>query len=101
MAWANQYLDMHHMGTMVLCIGSSVGCVIYDYVPGYFYEKYGPESFLYIEMVCGILFMIIVILMSLFVWLRPIRPEFEEPKTSIVEVPMLENDSAFRQKEAT
>ena len=64
---------MNHMGTMILCIGSSTGGLVYDYVPGYFYDGYGPTAFLYIEVVCAIVFMIIVCLMTLFVWLRPKR----------------------------
>ena len=73
MTWANQYLEMNHMGTMILCIGSSCGGLLYDYVPGYLYEKYGPESLLFVELFYGIAVVVLVLIMTLFVKLRPKR----------------------------
>ena len=73
MTWANQYLEMNHMGTMILCIGSSTGGLFYDYIPGYLYEYYGPESLLYVEVFYGTSLLVLVVSMTAFVRLRPKR----------------------------
>ena len=73
MTWANQYLEMNHMGTMVLCIGSSTGGLLYDYIPGYLYEYYGLESLFYVEIFYGTSLLALVISMTAFVRLRPKR----------------------------
>ena len=80
MTWANQYLEMNHMGTMVLCIGSSTGGLLYDYIPGYLYEYYGPESLFYVEVFYGTSLLALVISMTAFVRLRPkrIKPSTNE-----------------------
>ena len=70
MTWANQYLEMNHMGT-TLCIGSSFSGLLYDYVPGYPYENYGPESLLYVEVFYGTTLLVLVLSMTLFVIIRP------------------------------
>ena len=73
MTWANQYLEMNHMGTMILCIGSSTGGLLYDYIPGYLYEYYGPESLFYVEVFYGTSLLALVISMTVFLRLRPKR----------------------------
>ena len=73
MTWANQYLEMNHMGTMILCIGSSTGGLLYDYIPGYLYEYYDPESLFYVEVFYGTSLLALVISMTVFVRLRPKR----------------------------
>ena len=39
MSWANLYLEMTSVGTMVLLMGAATGGMIYQYFPGYLFFK--------------------------------------------------------------
>ena len=102
MIWASQHLEMNHMGTMILCLGSSFGGIIYDYIPGYFYENYGPESLLYVEIFCAAGLLILVTSMNVFVKCRPIKGPLADSTVrafsggnAIEQMPAKDSDTTF------
>ena len=102
MTWASQYLEMNHMGTMILCLGSSFGGIIYDYIPGYFYENYGPESLWYVEIFCATGLLILVTSMNVFVKFRRIKDPSADSTVrpinggnAIEQIPAKESDTTF------
>ena len=102
MIWASQHLEMNHMGTVILCLGSSFGGIIYDYIPGYFYENYGPEFLFYVEIFCAAGLLILVTSMYVFVKFRPIKGPLEDSTVrefsggnAIEQMPPKESDTTF------
>ena len=51
MAWANLYLDMNSMATMVLLMGNSFGGLVFQAWAGYVYDNHSPDAVLYLPAV--------------------------------------------------
>ena len=90
------------MGTMILCLGSSFGGIIYDYIRGYFYENYGPKSLLCVEIFCSAGLLILVMSMNVFVKFRPIKDPLADSTVrafsggnAIEQIPPKESDTNF------
>ena len=67
MSWGNAYMDINSMGVMVFLLGASCGGYIYQYLPGYLFEEYGPRSLTYVFVVYSIGMAIVYTIMSVFV----------------------------------
>lgn len=77
MIWGNEHLRMNSMGVMVVYVGGSLGGMVYQYITGYFFENYGPNSLMYIMVMYSFLLLVAVAGMSLTVFCM--KPNVFEP----------------------
>lgn len=66
MAWANLYLDMNSMATMILLMGNSFGGMAFQAWAGSLYDNRGPDTVFYITALgCIFLTILFIILQSI------------------------------------
>ena len=63
-AWANQYLDINSMATMVLMVGNSAGILIFQSISGKVYDMYSPDAVKFLPAIASIGMIFIFIIMQ-------------------------------------
>lgn len=65
LGWANRYIDLNSMTIMCVNIGSSTGGMLVQWLTGYLFEYYGPNSFLYLIAAYSVAIFILFVVMHL------------------------------------
>ena len=73
LAWVNQYLKLKGVAVACVFIGSSCGGLIYQWVGGFLFEYYGPQTIMYNMLFCAVLLGLVFMVLLLLTRNRPTR----------------------------